>query len=233
METVELDDPFYVFAANHTWLGLLPNGGVMVSIFSKQGEVMRRLRPDGATDPLFQWNTAMDGIYPLLALPDGSVLLDRSESAADSPWPIGLLKITAAGSLDPEWLPQLTSNEPKPVKVLRQDDGRLLVLHRHDCLCVSGRLSRLHPDGSLDGTFDASVVSPSPVPALRALVVGLQPGASYDLEEADKVTSRTFQSVYGGFGVRPNQRQPIELRTMPLEAIQDLPQRFWRLRKVN
>jgi hypothetical protein len=230
---VELDDPFYVGEARHTWLGLLPNGGVMVSIFSKQGEVMRRLRPDGTTDPSFEWNTAMDGIYPLLALPDGSVLLDRSESDEGFPRPVGLRKITSAGSLDPEWLPQLTLYEPKPVKVLRQDDGRLLVLHRHDCQCVSGRLSRLNPDGSLDGTFDASVMDPSAVPALRVSVAGLQPGASYDLEEADKVTGRTFRSVYGPFGLTPNLRQPIELETMPLQTIQDMPQRFWRLRKVD
>jgi hypothetical protein len=226
VETVGFEDQW-------TWLGLLPGGGVLVVAQNDQaGVAIRRLRSDGTTDASFGWpfNDAV-ATYPLMTFPDGSLLVNRA-SDGDPSRLAGLLKIAPNGSLDPTWQSQLPPQWPEILKVVRQSDGRLMVLQQSLFLGYwshPNRLSRLNPDGSRDTTFDGSVVSPSPVPAVHLLASGLLPGQRYSFEERDEIGST--ENLTGELQLLPNQRQPIEL----LERVvgSEMPRHFWILRQVN
>jgi hypothetical protein len=228
-------DPF--FRVSTTWLGPLTNGGLMVMQTSEQGfPVVRRLKADGTIDPAFRWPFNDHVLtYPLLALSDGSLLVNR-RSDGDISHPFGVLKITPTGALDPAWQSQLPREgwlqNDGDNKAFQQSDGR--TVHVRDF--SSGergpfyRLFRLNSDGSLDTTFEGSLSSPDPVPGVRLRVSGLVPGQFYSLEERSGLESTEGPSEYQIFS-QPNQREPIEL----LERLPgaDVPKLFWRVRRMT
>jgi len=209
----------------------LTNGGLMVVQANDQGsQVIRRLRPDGTTDASFAWpfNDAVT-IHPLVTFPDGSLLVNIY---GDPSLLAGLLKVTSNGALDPTWQSQLPPAALEIGKVVCQSDGRLVVLHGspfHGGVRLH-RLSRFNPDGSLDSTFDGSVVSPNPVPTVRVRVSGLVLGRLYSLEERNGLESTAILTGELQFLLEPNQRQPVELVDRLVSA--DV-RRFWTLRPVS
>jgi hypothetical protein len=231
-----IGDPFFNNVST-TWLGPLTNGGLMVMQTSEQGfPVVRRLRPDGTVDTAFGWPFNDDVLtYPLLALSDGSLLVNRRYG--DLTHPFGVLKITPTGALDPAWQSQLPpvwsllANDGDH-KAFQQSDGR--TIHVRDV--SSGqrgpfyRLFRLNSDGSLDTTFDASAISPDPMPAVRLRVSGLVPGQFYSLEERSGLESTSITSELEFFS-QPNQREPVELVERLLGA--DVRKLFWRVRRMT
>jgi hypothetical protein len=228
-------DPF--FNVSTTWLGPLTSGGLMVMQTSEQGfPVVRRLRPDGTIDPAFGWPFKDHVLtYPLLALSDGSLLVNRGYDG-DLKHFIGVLKITPTGALDPAWLSQLPplsglAND-EDHKAFQQSDGR--TVHVRDFSTGQRgpfyRLFRLNSDGSLDTPFEASVSSPDPVPGVRLRVSGLVPGQFYSLEERSGLESTEISSEYRIFS-QSNQREPIELlERLPGPDVRKL---FWSVRRTT
>ncbi len=218
-----------------TWLGPLPDGGVMVINVRDDGSLrVARLREDGTTDPTFEWPFAG---RPLLTLPDGSLLVEQGGSARSGHDALKIVKITPKGIQDPGWTAQIevpgsASDDMVPTKLVLQADGSLLGI------MDSGwgkrgwtRLFRLKPDGSPDPTFDASVVSPKPVTVFRLSAPDLEPGHQYTLFESaegealdvgvdSEETTFIFQGAVG---------QPADLGEIQFSP--EATQRFWLLRE--
>ena len=177
---------------------------MVVQANAQGSQVIRRLRPDGTTDPTFGL-PVYDVVrsIPPVTFPDGSLLIYRPNDPM-TPSPPGLLMVTEAGQLDSAWSPPLlqwhdwSGNACSEMKVLLQANGQILVVLTSGCHGSHSTLCRLNLDGSLDASFDASVVSPTPVAGIRLLASGLQGGKTYTLSWGDNLdaNSGTWGDVF-------------------------------------
>jgi uncharacterized delta-60 repeat protein len=140
-------------------LALLPDGKLLVagdftqySGQNKRGLV--RLDATGALDPTFDASGVIDAgvIYDIAVRPDGRIIFTDGSR---------VVRLNADGSLDPTFTgPTLTGDPFYPfVEVVElQPDGAVLIggsLSACNGMARQG-IARLHPDGSLDASFNTS-----------------------------------------------------------------------------
>jgi len=220
------------------FLGPVPDGSVIINAADGQGGVSwQRVRPDGSDDPDFDASGSLELLNsdfgrPLLPLSDGSTLVLRFSSSEDGAhsW-IDLLRIAANGRADPAWHPAMPlwwklNPFPDVRQALLQADGKILMV-------LSGlriyEMARFNPDGSPDPTFDPSIVSPAPQPAVRLSLSGLHAGKVYWLESNSSPSVgewKLVQEFLGDVATQPG-RYP-----WGWDTDFSVTSRFWRLREA-
>jgi uncharacterized delta-60 repeat protein len=114
------------------WFNLAPGGDYRALI---------KLLADGSLDPRFQYtDPALGG--PVAAAADGAVYARRGDA---------LVRVRADGGLDPTF--QASPIAGSVQTLLVQPDGKVLMAIQSCDFQCRGRLQRLLPDGSLDGSF--------------------------------------------------------------------------------
>lgn len=169
-------------------LVLQPDGKVVIAsreLAGVVGEVftLRRLNSDGSADANFPARTWTNAYIGSLALqPDGKLLVGINTQFPNQP----LLRLTADGTADPAFQPQLAPPEAGwPVSVSHvalQSDGRIIVQGGFAAPLPGGGqrrwYARLNSDGSVDPSFNAGANPPTTVETLclqpdGKLLVGL------------------------------------------------------------
>lgn len=115
-----------------------------------------RLHADGSLDSSFRLDATdpcipLSGFlaqFPLLALPNGRLLVGTSLKTSDGFASQGITRLNSDGSIDRTFKCQVTW--PSPLKLVLQSDGKLLVA------AAGYGIVRLQADGSSDPTFKAS-----------------------------------------------------------------------------
>ena len=190
-----VDDPFfeirqYGITSRASWLGPLPDGGVLILADNPDGPtstVLRRLREDGVTDLALELDSYNDLDRPIMTLPDGSLFVQRQRDNDGPLEPVEpLLKFTSDGHRDAIWRTDFPSEVAggEISKIIQQLGGDLIVLIHSGERLRSSKLLKLRADGSLGTSFDASAISPTPVPVVRLMATGLQPGHTYTVTES-------------------------------------------------
>ena len=120
-----------------------------------------RLHPDGSVDRTFQVNLGTETIVRnLIVQPDDKLLLAGSLNTSENLWKSNLVRLHADGSLDTSFQPAFPANSYVHTIAL-QADGKILVVGRFPSPNYPKspflQLIRLHPNGSLDTTFNSSI----------------------------------------------------------------------------
>lgn len=130
------------------------NGGSMSGI--------ARLSTTGTADPQFDPGTGFsgsyydDGIHTITVQADGGVLAGGWFACYDGDGRNGLVRVHGDGSLDPSFMPAGTGFNNTNYAVALQPDGKIIVGGAFGSFNGTGRnrIVRLHPDGSVDLSFD-------------------------------------------------------------------------------
>jgi uncharacterized delta-60 repeat protein len=124
-----------------------------------------RFNADGGVDPTFALGPLLDGYLSSIALqPDGKIMLvGRFTSLADGPPNRNIARLHADGTWDGAFTTAIQGDAADHVTL--QPDSKLLVSGRFTNVCHEGtcfarlNLVRLHPDGSVDPTFNVAAES--------------------------------------------------------------------------
>lgn len=237
IESLENSDGPFAPESRSTWLGVLPGGRVVIIAGddSTGQRWLRRLLPDGTTDPTFEVNFNAYQDHPKATLPDGSVLVERRNPSDGPDQRYGLIRIRPDGSRDNSWGAQLPDwwvfNVFGRISVAPMANGSVWVAAEGG-RGPNSELYRLNADGNLDTDFDASVISPTPARMMRLLSSGMRPGEIYTLRSSEGLT--------GGFTnwsevtVHPSQTQPVTVYERPWTLRNgEPPQEFWQLVNEN
>src|SRR6185295_9731920 len=127
-------------------------GGDFTTFAGVSRNLIVRLEEDGNVDPTFHPDTGSDGtVVTLAAQTDGKLLLGGILTTVNATNRIGILRLTAEGSLDDTFNGEIEGSKGVNSLVL-QPDGKVLI-GGVDGGTKKGYVSRLNVDGSLDGTF--------------------------------------------------------------------------------
>ena len=132
-------------------LALARDGKIYFGTFS----VLGRLNPDGTRDNSFN-PEPNSGPYGAIAVqPDGKVLVGQYGDGAGY---ASMRRLVDSGADDPDWtVPGIDGGDHRIFAVLLQPDGKVL-LGGNNLYAISGMpvasLGRLHPDGSVDASFN-------------------------------------------------------------------------------
>jgi uncharacterized delta-60 repeat protein len=139
-----------------------PDGRILYSSGPYSGSVrpgnsFGRLNTDGSMDPAFDIGpTGPDGeIYQAVAQPNGQILIAGQFVSVNGIPRGGIARLLSDGSLDGDFLDEMTGTDGSVFQIALQDDGRILVAGSFDSVNGVSRtnLARLNRDGSLDNTF--------------------------------------------------------------------------------
>jgi len=157
-----LDPTFIAGADQDIWaIAVQPDGKIIVTggFTEINGETHRnivRLEQNGAIDPTFL-ATADQYVLTLALQPDGKIVLGGDFSQVNGQARKGLTRLNPDGTLDPTF--QADTNG-RIITLALQPDGKILVGGEFDRLDANGQLHvnlmRLHPDGTVDATYNAS-----------------------------------------------------------------------------
>jgi uncharacterized delta-60 repeat protein len=148
-----------VYEINH-----LPGGKILVGgrfthfngVFSSK---LAMLDNNGSIDPSFSIGTGFNAdIYGITVQPDGKLLIGGSFTQFNGQTHRRLVRLLPDGSLDPSF--QIGNGFNLPVyETIVQPDGKILVAGFFSSFQGQphGRILRLNPDGSLDGSFNAGI----------------------------------------------------------------------------
>jgi uncharacterized delta-60 repeat protein len=168
--------PTVVHPAALSVIAAQTNGKLLVSqglscTYNGQSRVpVARLNANGTLDPTFTAGFTSDVVSAIVVQPDGKLLVGGTVfTFPDGRLMRGLLRLRADGSLDPTFEVEespLMHDEADDFYVpdlLLQPDGRIIVLGSFRQLRGAPRscIARLHPDGSLDASFE--FVPPDPL----------------------------------------------------------------------
>lgn len=154
-------DPHRVPGSPHV-IALQPDGNILVggSFLSSTETDKRifRLRPDGSLDDSFRANTGSSSsgyIYSIVVQPDGKIL---AGGWLEGPAGSYFLRLNPDGTTDLK-VPFPTSIYDNVFSIALQADGRFLLggSYRNIGGQPRSNISRLHPDGLVDLSFDARV----------------------------------------------------------------------------
>jgi len=141
--------------------GKLMIGGLFTTFNGAAVNGVMRLNADGSLDPAFAPTVSFIFTDAIAIQPDGKYLIAA----------VGLARLTATGELDPSFSHQfgLLINA-----VVIQPDGKILIGGGFDNWAGTPRsgIARLHPDGSLDMTFDPGSGTDFPVETVALLPSG-------------------------------------------------------------
>lgn len=233
IESLENSGEPFATDSRSTWLGASPGGHVVIVVDEPVlgGQRLRRLFSDGTTDPSFEVPFNRFNQHPKAMLPDGSVLIERRDPSDGPDQRYGLIRISPEGHRDPVWGAQVPNgwviNVFGGISVVPLANGSAWV-EVHTGRSPTSELYRLHPDGSLDTSFDASVISPTPVRRLRLLASELIPGVTYSLRRSQGLPAGFTE--WATFTVERFQTQPVSMWVLPpTEGEGEPPQGFWQL----
>lgn len=157
-----LDPTFVAGADQDIWaVAVQPDGKIIVTggFTEINGEAHRnivRLQQNGAIDPTFL-ATADQFVLTLALQPDGKIILGGDFTQVNGQARKGLTRLNPDGTLDPTF--QADTNG-RIITLALQPDGKILVGGEFDRLDANQQLHvnlmRLHPDGTVDATYNAS-----------------------------------------------------------------------------
>jgi len=172
-----------------------------------------RLHPNGSLDTSFSLPNDFSGEAHAIALqPDGKILIGGSVGFVTGPWCLARLHPDGSPDFTFQQGAGIAGADPYVEDVQVQPDGKILVagsFESYNGVPRSG-LFRLHPDGSLDGSFEVDPESLPWVGQLQLLRDGsiLALGSSLYRLYPDGSIDTSFtapQSIYG-FALEPNGR---------------------------
>jgi uncharacterized delta-60 repeat protein len=137
-------------------LSVQPNGHVLVGGTFPNYEVLRRLRPDGSPDGTLAFSTSSgNGLFDVRVLPDGKLLVAGDLFGFGMFGPSGFARLESDGAADRSFNAIAGPNHAVR-RIVHQPDGRILVAGAFKIYAGEKRrgLARIHPDGSLDSSFD-------------------------------------------------------------------------------
>lgn len=155
-----------------TAMALQPDGklllaGLLSSYAGSALESVVRVMPDGSRDSSFDVGSgALLGFGPgspraLAVQPDGRILIAGQFDTFAGATRGCIVRLNSDGTVDSSFTtPGLGAEWPGILAVVVQPDGKLLIAGRFTNYAgvIRRRIARLHPDGSLDLTFNAAVV---------------------------------------------------------------------------
>ncbi|MBC8010979.1 MAG: delta-60 repeat domain-containing protein [Burkholderiales bacterium] len=154
---------------------------IVFALFASHGPTLRAASP-GQLDLTFRAGESIDDtISAVLVLPDKKILVGGEFSTVRSAPRRGLARLTASGALDPTFDPGAGLSANGTVLALgRQADGKIVVGGTFDSYNATAlkNLVRIHPDGTLDFTFDQgtgpnnTIHAVLPLPGGNLLVAG-------------------------------------------------------------
>ncbi|TVR55715.1 MAG: hypothetical protein EA425_00470 [Puniceicoccaceae bacterium] len=146
-------------------------GGSFTSYAGTSRNRILRLNPDGSLDHAFEPGAGADAWIRTVALqPDGKVLIGGVFTKFDGTARNRIARLHPNGSLDHAFDPGTGADDVVETITL-QPDGKILISGHFTTFdgTVRPRIARLHPDGSLDGSFD-----PGDAPNDRITAIALQ-----------------------------------------------------------
>lgn len=153
-----------------------PGGQVLAAGWGALGAPsIARLNADGSPDPGFTLSSEFFGyFYALVVQPDGRILVGGSYTGIDGVRLRRVARLLPDGRVDDTFDPGegFSNGHPEREAAVKamvvQADGKILIggdfSHFHGT--PRRHLVRLHPDGTLDGSFDPGAGPSAPVPAL-------------------------------------------------------------------
>lgn len=169
-------EPGQVYAVAPAPGGRVYVGGRFDAVDEQPLAHLVRLGPDGRPDPDFAWRGELWGgpetVFEVLVTPQGEVIAAGGFDSVGDLLRAGLVKITEAGEVDEAFDAGLQwTDTPRVHRVLRQPDGRLLVVGGFSLTGDQPRhcVARFHPDGRLDQRFAGPEVHFETVARARAL----------------------------------------------------------------
>ena len=138
-------------------------GGVFETFNGVPSKLIVRLHPDGTVDNSFTIGTGIDGPLPdvesITLQPDGKILVGGKFEECNGTAVRSILRLNSDGTLDNGFNLNgfATSSTVHAIKL--QPDGKIIIggtFQKYDNTQVIGH-ARLHPDGTLDKTFDTTV----------------------------------------------------------------------------
>ncbi len=176
-------------------------GGEFTQINGLPFNHLARLNPNGSVDPAFNnLGAGMDaGVKTILVQPDGKFVVGGSFTAVNGVSQNYLARLNQDGSLDTQFMQGLAGADNIVYSVAAQVDGKLIVAgdFAHFNGVTRGRLTRLLPDGTTDGTINFGAGADAFVSALviqpdRKLVIG------GGFTKYDEQTHNHIARIYGG-----------------------------------
>ncbi|HHW85492.1 MAG TPA: delta-60 repeat domain-containing protein [Chloroflexi bacterium] len=157
-----LDPTFVAGADQDIWaIAVQPDGKIIVAggfteINGEARQNIVRLLPNGAIDPTFM-ATANQFVLALALQPDGKMILGGDFTQVNGQTRQGLTRLNPDGSLDATFQADTSG---RIITLALQPDGKVLVggeFSRRDANGqIHDNLMRLHPDGAVDPTYNAS-----------------------------------------------------------------------------
>ena len=146
-------------------------GGDFTTVDGYTYRRIARLQPNGVLDPSFNPGFGVDATVFAVAIDaSGKILIGGAFSQVNNTNRVRIARLNADGSLDRTFYAGLTGANGTVRAIAVQTDGRILI--GGDFTTVNtqlrGRLARLNPDGSLDGTFTPSFSDSVSTLALQA-----------------------------------------------------------------
>ncbi|MDX2286831.1 MAG: hypothetical protein NW241_21885 [Bacteroidia bacterium] len=147
-------------------IALLPDGKILaggdfLSFNQVAATRIVRLSPEGVLDTAFQPSGFGGMIMDILPLGDGKILIGGGLNLANSTDGLGLIRLLPNGSVDTTFqLQGLTDGSVRAVRL--QPDGKILVAGDFSVFggILRKKIARLHPDGTLDSSFNPANAGP-------------------------------------------------------------------------
>jgi uncharacterized delta-60 repeat protein len=142
-----------------------PDGHILVAgrfttVTGQPRDGVARLRADGTVDPAFDPGDGLDGgtAYDLALQPDGRVLVAGAFATVDDVFTPGIARLLSDGRLDTSFIGGVFSGGTwgRVYALALQPGAGILVAGEFDTVDAEprNRIARLHPDGSVDTSFD-------------------------------------------------------------------------------
>jgi uncharacterized delta-60 repeat protein/uncharacterized repeat protein (TIGR01451 family) len=151
---------------NSIWsVAVQPDGRILIAgdflMFNNEPRYrVARLNSDGSLDQTFftSTNGPNGTVYSVVVAPTGEILIGGAFTSVMGQNRRGVARLRADGTLDPLYDPGAGFNDTV-YTMAQQSDGKLLVGGAFSVVdtFALNRLARLHPDGSVDQTFEVGV----------------------------------------------------------------------------
>ena len=156
---VKHTSPVFDYIPSVERIEAMPGGGLLLSgDFQAYNDHptpgITKVNVDGTVDAAFQPGYSSGSIASMAVLPDGRILLGGEFAFVAQPT-VRLMRLHPDGQIDETFDPG-TGPNAEPTLIVRHPDGRLLLAGGFTSYAGVPRqgLALIHPDGSLDLTFD-------------------------------------------------------------------------------